>query len=443
MSGSYRRFTRRSYLKMSLGLAAGALVAAACQPAPAASPTAATSAAATPAAAKATTGEKLTIQWWSHVHKPWNEELTRQSKVYVEENPSVEINYTTYPGGELVTKYTTAMLAGTGPTIVGAHAQMSPNFIAGGWIAEAPGEVVADIKDRFYPVCLDGATFKGKVYGYNQHIGDHLPIANVKVFEDTKQSYPTTWEELVGLADKIEKKEGDKLVLAVGNFGIQGETLFTGWGSMMRSYGGKLLSDDLKTAAFNTDQVKTVTKSWLRLVHPEMGAAGDIFGQGKTAILYSGPWMRPTFVTNYPDLKFKALPVLKGPSGQIGNDYVWNWLVSTKVDEKYKEESWKFTKWLNSTENQVSMVKASALIPTTKAAIDHPDVLKDEWVKVYTEQLQFKFQYVSKISNWAEVDKAISDEFALLGTGAQSIDDTLKKAETNVNKLLKESEIYA
>ena len=371
------------------------------------------------------------------------EELTRQKKAYEEQVPNIEINYTVYPGGELITKYTTAMQAGTGPDIIGAHSYMTPNFIAGGWIAEAPKDVVDDIKDRFYPVCLDGATFRGKVYGYNQHIGAHLPIANVTIFEELKAKYPETWDDLIDLAAVVEKKEGGKLVRAVGNFGIQGETLFTGWGSMVRSHGGQFLSDDLKTAAFNTEAVRDVTKRWLKLVNPELGSASDAFGQGKSAVLYLGPWMRPTFQTNYPNLRYKALAVLKGPKAQMGCDYVWNWLISSKIDDNRKAECWKFSRWLNSTENQVSMVKASALIPTTKAAIEHPDVLKDEWVKVFTEQLANKVQYVSKISNWAEVDKAISDEFALLGTGAQSIDDTLKKAEANVNKLLKESEVYA
>jgi len=152
--------------------------------------------------------KKLQIQWWSHAYKPWSEELTRQKEIYEEEHPDIEITYTIYLGEELTTKFTTALQAGTAGDILGAHSWMTPNLIAGDHIAEAPQWAVDDIKERFFPVCIDGATFKGKLYAYNQHIGGRGMIANVGLLEENGVEIPQTWEDMLKLTEVIDKQEG-------------------------------------------------------------------------------------------------------------------------------------------------------------------------------------------------------------------------------------------
>jgi len=228
----------------------------------------------------------------------------------------------------------------------------------------------------------------------------------------------------------------------VANYSYQGEGLFASWGSILKSYGGEILSEDLKTAAFNSDIGREATELWTHFVHPEMGSSGEVFLLGQTAILESGPWYKVSIERQAPDMKFKAVLVLEGPKAKIQCDYVWNWLVNNAANDTVKEACFKFTQWLNSVENQVSMYKASSLQPTTYEALEPPEIKGEEWAKTFVEALEFKFQYVAKISNWLEVDKAISDEFSLLATGEQSIADTLSRTEEAVNKLLEETEFF-
>jgi multiple sugar transport system substrate-binding protein len=436
-----RTLSRRSVLGGGLGLTAAALLAA-CQTTPTPQPGGSTGAApaAKPAAAS---GEKVKLDWWSHTYKPWNEELTRQKDKYQQDNGKVEINYVIQPGAELVTKYTTAMQAGTGPDIVGANIWMTPSFIHAGFVSEAPDWAVKDIRERFFPVAVDGATFRGKIWGYNQHIGSISPIVNAGLLEEVGAQIPTSWDEAFALTDKLDKKEGSQFTRAGGIFGFEGEPLMNSWWTVLRTHGAEFLSKDLKTAAFNSDAGKKATALWARFVHPEFSNITEAFGQGKGGMIVSGSWLRPSLEPNFPSLKFKVIPILKGPAGQVHGDYVWNWLVGAKIDDARKDASWKFSQWLTGTENQVTMVKASSLLPTTKESREHPEVLKDEWLKVHVENLSNKETWAAKISNWPQVQKAIGDEFALAATGSQSMDDALKKGEAAVNLLLKEAEVYA
>jgi len=443
VDNSVRRVSRRDFLRMAISIAAGGVLAA-CQPAAPAGPAAKPAVKEEkPAEKPAAPSDKVKIQWWSHTYKPWNEELTRQKEAYEEENPDVEITYTIYPGGELTTKFTTGLEAGTAGDILGAHSWMTPNLIAGDHIAEAPQWVVDDIKERFFPVCVDGATFKGKLYAYNQHIGGRGMIANVGLLEENGADIPKSWEDMIGLTDVLDKQEGGVYTQAVANYSYQGEGLFASWGSILKSYGGEILSDDLKTAAFNSDVGRESAELWTNLVHPEMGSTSDVFLLGQTAVMEAGPWYKASIERQAPDMKFQPILVLEGPKGKIQCDYVWNWLVNSAGSDTVKEASFKFTQWMNNVDNQVSMYKASSLQPTTYEALEHPDIKGEEWAKVFLEELEFKFQYVAKISNWLEVDKAISDEFSLLATGEQSVADTLSKAEAAVNKLLEEAQIFA
>jgi multiple sugar transport system substrate-binding protein len=442
VKNSVTRVSRRDFLRMAVTVAAGGVLAA-CQPAAPAAPAAKPAAKEEkPAEKPAAPSDKVQIQWWSHTYKPWNEELTRQKEAYEAENSDVEITYTIYPGDELTTKFATALQAGTAGDVLGAHSWMTPNLIAGDHIAEAPQWVVDDIKERFFPVCVDGATFKGKLYAYNQHIGGRGMIANVGLLEQNNADVPATWEDMIELTDVIDKQEGGVYTQAVANYGYQGEGLFAGWGSILKSYGGQILSDDLKTAAFNSDIGRESAELWTNLVHPDMGSSSDVFLLGQTVVMEAGPWYKASIERQAPDMKFQPILVLEGPKGKIQCDYVWNWLVNSAGSDTVKEASFKFTQWLNSVDNQVSMYKASSLQPTTYEALEHADIKGEAWAKVFLEELEFKFQYVAKISNWLEVDKAMSDEFSLLATGEQSVADTLSKAETAVNKLLEEAEIF-
>ena len=112
------------------------------------------------------------------------------------------------------------------------------------------------------------------------------------------------------------------------------------------------------------------------------------------------------------------------------------------VAEMPKTLRFRFTQWLNSVDNQVSMYQASSLIPTTFEALEHPDIANEEWASTFVGELKNKYQYVAKISNWLELDKAMSDEFSLLATGSQSVEETLDNAEKAVNALLAEAEFY-
>jgi ABC-type glycerol-3-phosphate transport system substrate-binding protein len=419
-----RKHSRREVLRASAAAVAAAALAA-CAPK-------------VPEAAKevvAPADRIIDITWLSHIYEPWNNALSAQGMQYMGLRPSAKIVYSYVLHADLNTKIMTSVAAGSPPTIMGVYGPWMPQLIEGGWLDAAPDDVLQDLRENFPPVMKESATFDGKVHGYVQHIGIPTPIVNLALYEVDGLTPPTSYDELVAVNQKLDKKD------AAGNWEQFGTTLATSkagswnvihFSAILFSHGGTFLNPDNTKAAFNSDAGLQAARVYQGLAHPE--APGDAFVLGKSAMQWNGPWAKSYYAATAPDLRYKAILPLKGPAAQVTGSYVWFWVVSTQATPEQKAEAWKFLQWLSAPEQYVAQYRNVGLLPITKKLPE--ELADDEWAQTFSKALGYASIYYAKHPKWEAIDVAIGEEMERFAAREVSAEQFLEAAATKVDRIL-------
>jgi multiple sugar transport system substrate-binding protein len=132
---------------------------------------------------------------------------------------------------------------------------------------------------------------------------------------------PTTGEELLTWADKMTKREGDKVVRSGWMMTGSAVQPSVNWGIVSHQMGFRRASDDLKQAAVNPDAGKAAAQWVLDLFDKHKVSTRDVtdrykaFGTGEGSMFLTGPWTLNGYVTQEPKLNFISFQMPK-----VGND---------------------------------------------------------------------------------------------------------------------------
>ncbi len=225
--------TRRFWSLLSLLLLA-ALIAS-CAPVPtqtggAAAPTAPAGAATTAPSGAATTapaGDQAPVTltwgfWGSPEEKASHEKVAAE---YMKLHPNVKFEYFFAPWDDYFTKLKTLWAGGDPKAIPDVlFLWPTPSYAATGVLENLQPYIEKsgyDLKD-YWPYLLDSARYNGQVYGLPRDIEAHALYYNKKLFDAAGVAYPTdkwTWDDLVAAAQKLTKKEGDRVTQYRAGYG--------------------------------------------------------------------------------------------------------------------------------------------------------------------------------------------------------------------------------
>lgn len=384
-------------------------------------------------------GEPVTITFMSHIYKPWNDLLTAQAQEFMELNPGVTVEYATVEHADLSLKLLTSLAAGSAPDVMGVYGPWMTELVRNGWLDPAPDYVTEDIRNNTVAVAGEAAEFDGQLYGYIQHIGMVVPIINRGLYDQAGAQAPTTYEDLVALnKEQLDVYDGGVLrqagtVLPVNN---SGSWMVIDWSSILRSYGGSILSEDNTAAAFNSEAGVKATEIYMDLAHADF--IEDSFVQGFAAMEWSGSYQRSSYQENNPELVYEAVAPLSGPEGAHPSMYAWFWCVAADSPEPNKEAAWKFINYLSSDEKYLEMSTKVGFISFRTANYEDEAYASDEWISTFADALQIADVYYEKIPRWEEIDTAIGIELERVVVGELDIPTALANAEAAVNAILQE-----
>lgn len=379
------------------------------------------------------------LKFLSHTFKPWNDVLTKQAEEFQKENPNVKIEYTTVEHKDLNTKLMTSLASGTAPHVMGVYGPWMEGLVKNKWIAAAPPYVEEDIKNNTVEVAGQSATYEGKIYGYIQHIGIPTPIINERIYQDAGLQIPTTYEELLAVNEKLDKKDGNDKFSQVGTALApkkDGSWNVIHWSTILKAYGGNIISEDGKKAAFNTPEGLEATKIYAKLTHANF--IENSFTLEKAAMEWQGPWTKSFYEQNNPKLQFKAIAPLKGPSKQVTTMYAWFWTVNANVPAEEQDWAWKFNMYISNDKNYLDLCKQIGFISFRKANLEDSSYVNDPWIKAFGDALQNSEIYYDKIPNWEKIDVAIGEELERMNVNEQTPEKALSNAEKKVNEILAE-----
>jgi multiple sugar transport system substrate-binding protein len=331
---------------------------------------------------------KTEITYWTHEDPNRTEIENRYIQEFEKANPEVTVKRVTSPSKKMAERVLTAFAANQGPDMFNLQIEDEYAYIVNGRLApidyKAAGyPSVEAIYDAYLPKVLDPVTYEGKLYGLPLELTNWCLYINDRVFKDAglnpDKDYPKTWEEMVAVSEKIAIREGQ--IIKRRGFDFRYPYYLVSMIPMVEQFGGKLISDDGKTAIINDKawiQFLEFMQAWgpngKNLGSPTYTNARKLFNKDNNDMgmclsgLYQAGRIRKDNPEFYNSGEWRVVPFPKftnavqdAASAYYGHYFV----VNAQKPKKNQEMTWKFIGYmLGHSEEYLS--KVGLIQPTVK-----------------------------------------------------------------------------
>ncbi|WP_199615995.1 ABC transporter substrate-binding protein [Paenibacillus alkalitolerans] len=393
--------------------------------------------------------EKIVIKYWFS----WGGKIEEAKKHLVEEfNKSqdrIEVvaeHQGTYD--DLHAKVQAAFAAGNAPAVTDLEIASTGVFGRSGMLEDMTPFAERDAAevniDDFIPGLMGNSYVDGKLYGLPFMRSTPILYKNVTLLKDAglDPAGPSTWEQFEEYARVLKEKGKTAITMPVDIWFYEAHVFQSG---------GQMLSEDGKSAAFNSPEGVAPVEFWKRLANEslikipvgnEAGATADkdwanqlsAFKFGSTAGVAAS--LEIAKGNNF-ELVTSFMPANKSYGVPTGGCHL---VMTAKMSDEEKEAAWEFIKWMTSKENTVYQHKYTGYLPTRVSAVE-----SEELQAHFKEYPQFKvavdqLEYANArpmVNAYPEVAKIIKEaiEKAILDPNAKP-QDTMNEAADKANKLL-------
>lgn len=309
-------------------------------------------------------GEKVTLQYWYQGTTQADTDFTQRCiDSFEEKYPDIKVEATGMSNtvADQETKLNAATLSDTYPDVVAlVLAEVGSRAPLGDFEPLEPYLEKWEEKENV----LESAYEMGKYQGTQVALGTY---PNPQIYTYRKDSFkeaglnpenpPATWEELKDAAEKLTKREGDKVVFAGLDIpSVDSSLVFTE--PYMRTAGSKVIDETTGEPSF-TDEAAVEALDFLgelaamniTIPHDQQKGEEHPFVNGKGAISNLSVSNIMAFKQNYPDVELGYLPVLKkdADAGE-GTSFCGYQLIAMSASSKHKEEAWLFMQHMMSDE---------------------------------------------------------------------------------------------
>jgi multiple sugar transport system substrate-binding protein len=368
-------------------------------------------------------------------------------------HPNVKVELQVIPYNDYANKLKVLSDAGAPPDIYQTYSTWAVSYVQEGVLDKPPADIQEDVKNNY--VSAAGPTINGEIWGIPTETNDYTLIYNKDLFRaagivDAKgePDYPKTWSDLVTKALKLTKKDEKGNITQYGIAFLKGNDwqVVDPFLSLLFSDGGQYLSNDYKTAMFNSPAGVAVLNAELDLFKK---GATDVngnfydFGTGKVAMGISPPWTKTKFKQNFGD-KFATtvgvapLPIFTKPA-----TLQYSWFLGVTAKSTHKQEAWDFLRWLTSEVQPTGTTRYGDLmaeniggIPARKVDFEsHKDVLGDSYTKMFIDQMKYSIPEPN-VFEASNIKAALMKEIEAAWAGQKTAKVALDDAATAVNTIL-------
>ena len=202
----------------------------------------------------------ISITFWTHEDPNRTVLEERYIQEFEASHPDVTIERVTNSSKKMPELLLTAFAANEGPHIFNTQIEDGYAYIVNGRVApvnlkSAGYASTSALNAAYVDGVLDSVTEGGDVYGLPLELTNWSPYLNKRVFRDAgldpEKDYPRTWEDIVEISEKIVLREGD--IITRRGFDFRYPYYLVSMVPMVEQLGGKLVSDDGKTAIIGDD----------------------------------------------------------------------------------------------------------------------------------------------------------------------------------------------
>ncbi|MFD0049616.1 ABC transporter substrate-binding protein [Actinomycetes bacterium NPDC127524] len=326
----------------------------------------------------------------------------------------------------------TRLIGGQGPDVFYLDASEAPGLIDTGVL-----EPLNKYEDKkfdegdFEKPLLKAFQKDGKTYGFPKGYSTLALFYNKKMLNDAGVEVPKTWEELQAASKKLTK---GKEVYGFGQNPELARTYFIG-----ESNGGKVIKDN--KANFSDPKVVSAFQPYIdqhlkdkSAAQPsEVGAGwtGEMFGQGKAAMVLEGNWTIPYLQSTFKDLDYGTaeVPTINGKKGTMA--YTVSYVMNAASEKK--KASWELISYLTGKEGMKKWTGTGFELPSRKSVAKELGYDKDELRGALVAGAPYATVWANG-TNLPVIFNNFNNQFVSAYLGKRSLDDALKDGQKTANK---------
>lgn len=380
------------------------------------------------------------VVWWPGGSEAESAAIYKAKELYEQENEGVTIRIVPQSTTNFYMNYSLSLGGGDYPDVAYVDHVYVQRLMDDGSIANLSDLGFDSLKDTFIDSLWAPNTYEGKLYALPMSANTLVMVYNKTLLETvlaetfTDNHLPKTYDEFKVLAQKIldynesNNLTGDSQYYPIT---IPAGTSHESMSSMtFLSYtareGGKIMSDDLRTATLNSEYGLRAAEKIKELA--SLGYTTNVFSEGRfeaglIGFIEMGPWK----ITEYErigearNIEFGYAPLFPFVSG--GSNASTLGLYSLVVTEKSinKEIAADFIKFVTtSDELQLLHNTKQNLMPSTKSAIEDEFYNTQVW-EIFKDQLN---NIVARPGTpiWATIEKDLGEFVTALISGSREPD---------------------
>lgn len=366
--------------------------------------------------------------------------IVRAAKVFEERNPGVKITIEGLSGKELISKYTTSAMAGSGPDVVALDNSGWPIDLAAMGLILPLDEQIADSSNDYLQGPLDSGMYEGSYYSVPWYFNNTGLYYNTRILNEIgKTEAPATWEEFeedirlatekgyAGVSTRLDgyavfnmffaadnpviDTTGERPVVTVNN--ESGKEAFEFWTGMHTKYNA--FPEGMKDAS-------------------DWAAAYTTFVSDDCLFFICGDWAFANIQSGNPDMEFGLAPM---PKGKVQAVCLGGYNLAINSNTANPELAWAFVEYLTSKECDYVMTEQGRIPGRTD--VDYEPILEmNPSYNVFIEEAEYTVPR-PRVKNAASVDEKMVDAFKKVFFNQMTAEQALNELEAELNDFINEN----
>ena len=386
----------------------------------------------------------VALTWWTGQTAQAEKVLDSLAKEYTKAHPNVTI--TVSPGAattdDLKQKVAAGFVSDTYPDISYAYGSWATDLGQSGHTLDLTAAVAKPevAWSEFPPAATATATVDSKVIGVPALVDNLGLIYNKTLFDAAGLAYPTndwTWDDFRAAAKKLTNP-GDKIFGTGWSVSGSEDTTWHLW-PLLWQKGGKILSDDGKSAAFNSDAgvqaldfLRSMAVDDKSMYLDQTDAKYEpLFFDGRIAMIVAGPWDLYDLKDRKVNYGVTQLPSFNGDHETISGPDLW--VAYDHKDANRAAATTAFLLWLTSRDVDARWNLAYGNLPLRSSEQSTPAF--DTWAKTYSPGAVPFFANLANakqprptVPGYTELSKYVGEAIAKVLQGAANSKDALDQA---------------
>lgn len=359
--------------------------------------------------------------------------------------PNVVVNHESLPGAsdDIKESLMTSLAAGdSSPDVFECDIIWVSQFAAAGWLEDVTDDIEA-ISDQYLAGPLSTVYYNDRAYAYP----DYTDVGLLYYRSDIIDTPPTTWDELVELANQYVGKDGIEYGYLFQMF--QGEPTSCNMLEFIKQNGGqdlvdgefKLNSDNSVAALEFVEELISSGISPEGVLTHKPADSRAIFEEGKA--LFMRNWTSAYELTQTEEgsqvvgkVGVAALPV--GPDGSSSSGTLGGWTFAINAFSEEKEAAKAFAEFMSSYEAQKISALERGTFPVVAAVYDDEAVLSEQPYISAVKDAADQAEPRPQVRDYSTVSTIFAENIHKALTGELTNEEALELLDKKLNEALQE-----